>query len=191
MKPALKLIALLLATLALTQCSVLKPAGPANNDGVVSEQMAALLKPNGSGLNFPVYTTYAEVEPFFQEKNDNITYVVNFWATWCRPCIREMEHFEQLTRETSRNDLQVVMISVDKAEDVPTKMKDFIATRPLTLPVVAFTDNFYDGWIYKVDPAWQRGSIPVTLIYRNGKRYFNKGQISSYRELTGLIDRVR
>ena len=191
MKSIFKLFILLLASLALTQCSILKPAGPANNAGVVSEQMSALLKPNDSGLNFPVYTTYAEVAPFFQEKNDNITYVVNFWATWCRPCITEMEHFEQLTRETSRDDLQVVMISVDKAEDVPTKMKDFVATRALNIPVVAFTDNFYDGWIYKVDIAWQRSSIPVTLFYRNGKRYFNKGQISSYRELQGLVDRVR
>ena len=191
MMPDLKLCTLLLISLALTQCALFGPAGPANNAGVVSEEMSDLLKPNSSGLNFPVYTKYAEVEPFFRQKNDNITYIVNFWATWCRPCIREKEHFEQLTRESSRDDLQVIMISVDKEEDVPTKMKDFVAERPLALPVVAFTDNFYDGWIYKVAPAWQRSSIPVTLFYRNGKRYFNKGQISSYRELTSLVDRVR
>jgi len=191
MNPFLKFVALLLITLTLTQCGIFKSAGPANNAGVVSPQMSALLAANQSDLSFPVYATYAEVEPFFQQKNDNITYIVNFWATWCRPCISEMKHFEQLTRETSRDDLQVVMISLDKTENVHTKLKDFVASRPLNLPVVSFTDNYFDGWIYKVDNAWQRSSIPVTLVYRNGKRYFNKGQISSYRELKGIVDRVR
>jgi len=130
------------------------------------------------------------VEPLLRQQ-DGITYVVNFWATWCRPCISEMAHFEQLAKETSRDEVQIILISLDKAENVPTKVKDFVAERRLNVPVVAFTDNFYDGWIYKVDNAWQRSSIPVTLIYRNGNRHFNKGQISSYRELEGLVARVR
>jgi len=77
MKPALKFFTLLLFALPLTQCALFGPAGPANNAGVVSAEMSELLKPNTSGLNFPVYTKYAEVEPFFRQKNDNITYIVN------------------------------------------------------------------------------------------------------------------
>ncbi len=167
-----------------------KPGRATGGDEIASSTVKALLKPNQPGLSFPVYETYAEVEPLFRQR-DGRTYVVNFWATWCRPCIREMDLFEQLARETSNEEVQVILIGLDKAEDVRSKVKDFVRDRPLRLPTVAFTDNFYDGWIYKVDNAWQRSTIPVTLIYRDGKRYFNKGQISSYEELRGLVDRVR
>lgn len=180
-----------LFSLLLTGCTVFQPAAAKNNAGVVSDEMSNLLAANDPGLKYPVYASFAEIEPLFRQKNDDITYVINFWATWCRPCIREMEYFEQLSRQTDRDEVQVVMISLDKPGDVRTKMKDFVADRPLNLPVVSFTDNFYDGWIYKVDPAWQRGSIPVTLFYRNGQRYFNRGAISSFRELEGLVGRVR
>jgi thiol-disulfide isomerase/thioredoxin len=187
----MRIFPVLALLLFLTSCALFKPAGSSNTDGVVSPMMKELLTANDPGLKYPVYSSFSEIEPLLTRKDDNITYVVNFWATWCRPCIREMEHFEQLTAATSRDDVQVIMISLDKPEDVRTKMKDFVAERPLNLPVVAFTDNFYDGWIYKVDQQWQRSSIPVTLFYRNGQRYFNKGQISSYRELEGLVARVQ
>ncbi|WP_187270894.1 TlpA disulfide reductase family protein [Neolewinella aurantiaca] len=187
----MKIFPVLALFLTLTSCALFKPAGASNAAGVVSPQMKALLTANDPGLKYPVYASFSEIEPLLQRKDDNITYVINFWATWCRPCITEMAFFEQLTNETSRNDVQVVMISLDKPEDVRSKMKDFVESRPLNLPVVAFTDNFYDGWIYKVDQQWQRSSIPVTLFYRNGQRYFNRGQISSYRELEGLVARVQ
>lgn len=183
-------LTLLICLFAFSQCALLKPATVENNSGVVSSELSSLLEANGPDLKYPIYSNFSEIEPIFKQ-NDGVIYVVNFWATWCRPCIQEMEHFDQLMAETSRKNLQVIMISLDKPEAIRTKMKDFVESRPLLIPTVAFTDNFYDGWIYKVDPAWQRSTIPVTLFYKNGKRYFNKGQINSYRELEGLVDRVR
>ena len=38
---------------------------------------------------------YSELEPYLNRNNDS-TYVVNFWATWCKPCIKEMPYFEKL-----------------------------------------------------------------------------------------------
>jgi len=187
----MKIFSVLALLCFLTSCALFKPTGPSNTAGVVSPMMKELLTANDPALKYPVYSAFSEIEPLLTRKDDNITYIVNFWATWCRPCIAEMAYFEQLTSATSRDEVQVIMISLDKPEDVRTKMKDFVESRPLNLPVVAFTDNFYDGWIYKVDQKWQRSSIPVTLFYRNGQRYFNKGAISSYRELEGLVARVQ
>ena len=180
----------LLLCLTATACDALRPATPTPSSTIASPTVRALLAPNHPGLPFPVYETFAEVEPLFRQQ-DGRTYVVNFWATWCRPCIKELPLFERLDRETDNDELQVLLVGLDKAENVPTRVNDFVRNHPLTLPTVAFTDNFYDGWIYKVDPAWQRSSIPVTLVYRNGQRYLNRGQISSYAELEGLVGRVR
>ena len=102
---------------------------------------------------------------------------------WCRPCLTEMPFFEQLAKETADKDLQVIMISLDRPGDVRTKLKDFFNDRPMTLPVVALTDDDFRSWVRRVNAGWTTGSIPVTLIYRNGLRKFNRGQISSYAEL--------
>ena len=63
--------------------------------------------------------------------------------------------------------------------------------RPMTLPVVALTDDNFRSWVRRVDTGWTTGSIPVTLIYRGGLRKFNRGQISSYVELEGLVRALR
>ena len=50
---------------------------------------------------FPVYN-FSELEPLLN-KVDNKTYVVNFWATWCAPCVKELPYFEQLNAEYKTN----------------------------------------------------------------------------------------
>ena len=179
-------VLLFLPVLFLSRCGT---TGPKTDYGTAGNaELRALLTPNDPNLSFPIYSTFDEIAPLFNQ-TDGRTYVVNFWATWCRPCITEMPYFERLARETADGDVQVIMVSLDKPRDIRTKLKDFVSERPLKLPIVSFTDNFYDGWLYKVDESWT-GSIPVTLIYRDGKQKFNKGSISSYRELQGLVRTV-
>ena len=42
--------------------------------------------------------TYKELKPLLQKTTDSI-YVVNFWATWCKPCVAELPYFEKLNKE--------------------------------------------------------------------------------------------
>lgn len=148
-----------------------------------------ILTPNDPSLPYPIYASFSEIAPLL-EQQDGRTYVVNFWATWCRPCIKELPYFEELAAKTRDKDVQVILINLDKVGDIRGKTRDFVRNRPLRLPVVAFTDNYYQGWLGRVDPSWS-GAIPATVFYRNGRRYFNKGQISSYAELEGLVRRVQ
>ncbi len=159
------------------------------NTKVAKEAVKSTLTPKEPNLQYPNYPTFEEMEALFNQ-NDGRTYVINFWATWCRPCLTELPYFEQLAKETSRNDLQVIMVSLDKPQDIRGKLKEFVEDRPLQLPVVSFTDNNYNGWLYRVDQNWRGGSIPVTLFYNGNQRKFNRGQISSYRELQGLVAQV-
>jgi cytochrome c biogenesis protein CcmG, thiol:disulfide interchange protein DsbE len=59
--------------------------------------------------------------------------VLNFWATWCPPCVAEMPSLERLHRALSSEGLCVVTVSTDEDE---AALRRFVAERSLTLPVL-------------------------------------------------------
>jgi peroxiredoxin len=59
--------------------------------------------------------------------------VLNFWATWCPPCVAEMPSLERLHRALGREGLAVVTVSTDEDE---TELRRFVSERKLTLPVL-------------------------------------------------------
>jgi cytochrome c biogenesis protein CcmG/thiol:disulfide interchange protein DsbE len=59
--------------------------------------------------------------------------VLNFWATWCPPCVAEMPSLERLHRALSPEGLSVVTVSTDEDE---AALRRFVAERSLTLPVL-------------------------------------------------------
>jgi len=56
---------------------------------------------------------------------DGKAMIINFWATWCVPCKREIPLFNQIDAETDDSDLQVLGIAVDKPENVKTYLQQF------------------------------------------------------------------
>ena len=151
--------------------------------------IGTLLQPNtNDSLTFPVYSDFADIVPLFEQTNDT-TYVINFWATWCKPCVEEMPYFETLATEHVDDPLRIVMISLDFPKDVRGRLYDFVVDRPLDLPVVSLVDTRQGEWIEKVDPEWG-GAIPVTVIYKNGLRYFVDEQFSTYQELNEMVEKL-
>jgi thiol-disulfide isomerase/thioredoxin len=57
--------------------------------------------------------------------------VIDFWATWCPPCVREIPHFVRLVNESSRDDLMVIGIS--REED--RILRDFVKAKGVNYPV--------------------------------------------------------
>lgn len=145
--------------------------------------IAQLLVPNRDSLSYPVYATFDEVAALFDHAQEDETLVINFWATWCKPCVEELPYFEQLAEET---DVRVVMVSLDFKKDVATKLKRFVEERKLKLPVIALADGDYDAWIDRVDPSWG-GAIPVTLIRRGKKQLFHDTKFDTYEELRAAV----
>ncbi|MEL6275923.1 MAG: TlpA disulfide reductase family protein [Bacteroidota bacterium] len=121
----------------------------------------------------------------FNQQNDT-TYIVNFWATWCKPCVEELPHFQELNEKYAGQPLRIVLVSLDFKKDVHTKLLSFIEERQLELPVVALTDGNQAGWIDRVDNSWG-GAIPVTVIYKNGLRHFVNEQFDTYYDLEALV----
>jgi thiol-disulfide isomerase/thioredoxin len=115
----------------------------------------------------------------------NTTYVVNFWATWCAPCVKELPHFEKLNSENKS--VKVVLVSLDFKNQFETKLLPFLKNRKVNSEVVLLTDKDYNTWLPIVDKDWS-GSIPATLIIKNGKKVFAERTFSSYEELKEYVN---
>jgi len=115
----------------------------------------------------------------------NTTEVVNFWATWCAPCIKELPYFEKLNSENKQ--VKVVLVSLDFKNQFESKLVPFLKKKSIKSEVVLLTDKDYNSWLPKVDNEWS-GSIPATLIIKNGKKTFAERVFSDYEELNQFVN---
>lgn len=111
----------------------------------------------------------------------NKTYVVNFWATWCAPCVKELPYFEKLNSSYADKKVEVILVSLDFPKKYDTHLKPFIKDKKLKSKVVALNDMDSNMWIPKISENWS-GAIPATLIYNKEKRQFYE-QSFTYDEL--------
>jgi len=113
---------------------------------------------------------YAGLEYYLKQKNDT-TYVVNFWATWCVPCVAELPNFEKINAKYNKNKIKVILVSLDMAKMIDTKLLPFIKEKQIRSEVLLLRDPDADSWIRKVDTTWS-GAIPATVIYNADMRKF-------------------
>lgn len=131
--------------------------------------------PNLSHRKIPI-TDFSGMENWLNKQNDSI-YVINFWATWCTPCVKEFPNFEQLALENSSKKVKILMISLDFPDQLQKRVIPFLEVRKSKLDVIMLDDPNQNVWINKVDPGWS-GSLPATLIYSKGKRTFLESELT-------------
>ena len=111
--------------------------------------------------------------------------VINFWATWCAPCIKELPLLEKANAQSDLG-AKITLINLDYADKVD-KVNDFIARKNIRSKVLLLDELDYNAWIEKVDKNWT-GAIPATLIFdpKTGKRKFVERELKEG-ELEELI----
>lgn len=122
------------------------------------------------------------------QKDNDTTYVINFWATWCSPCVKEIGFFEELHRKYASEKLQVILVSLDFPNQKERRVVPFLHEKGISAPVRLVTDLDYNSWINLVDPSWS-GAIPATLIYNSGERLFLEKELTQ-NELNEHVNQI-
>lgn len=113
-----------------------------------------------------------DLQEIIAAKSDRIQ-IINFWATWCAPCIKELPLFEKLNAE-GRSDLKITLVSMDLDLDPnPEKVYKFILRKKIKSEVVLLDEVDPNSWINKVEKDWS-GALPATIFInqKTGKRKF-------------------
>ena len=101
--------------------------------------------------------------------------IYNFWATFCRPCVAEMPHFEKVN--SIEDDVDVTFISLDFVENLETKVNPFLEKKNIESRSLLLDDIDYNSWIDQVSPEWS-GAIPATLLVSKDAKIFHEGEMS-------------
>jgi thiol-disulfide isomerase/thioredoxin len=123
-------------------------------------------------------------KPYLNKTGDK-TYIINFWATWCAPCVKELPYFEEITQQYRGQTVEVILVSLDFPRQYESKLKPFIQDKNLQSEVIALNDTDMNTWIPQVDQNWS-GAIPATLIYNKNQRQFFEKSFSQ-QELQTLL----
>lgn len=101
-------------------------------------------------------------------KNQEELIIINFWASWCGPCIKEMPYFDALDH---REDIKVVFVSLDFQDEL-NKVIKLVEKKAIASQVLWLDETDYDYYMRQVSEEWS-GAIPATLMVdRDERRYF-------------------
>ncbi len=114
------------------------------------------------------------------------TYIINFWATWCKPCVAELPYFEELGAAYANDPVKLILISLDFPQQIEKKLIPFIKKNKVQSEVWVLDDPDANTWIDKVSPQWS-GAIPATLVYNRDTRAFWEQSFETYEELNTIV----
>ena len=96
--------------------------------------------------------------------------VVSFWATWCLSCNEEIPYFISTLKEKYKDEVELVLVSLDIKSYFPSRIEAFAAKRNYTASLVWLNESNADIFCPKIDPKWS-GAIPSTLMINNKNQY--------------------
>ena len=129
------------------------------------------------------------VQNLLDDKSASIQ-IINFWATWCAPCVKELPLIEAINEQSAEEEVKVTLVSLDFADKID-KVKSFVKLKKIKSSVVLLDDIDYNSWIDKIDKEWS-GAIPATLLLntKTGKRKFIEKELVDG-ELQTLIKEIK
>ncbi|HVS95086.1 MAG TPA: TlpA disulfide reductase family protein [Puia sp.] len=96
--------------------------------------------------------------------------IVNFWATFCAPCNKEIPYFENTVARYRADSVELILVSLDLPDYFPARIAGFARGRGYTSRLLWLDETNADYFCPKVDPHWT-GGIPCSLFINNRTHY--------------------
>lgn len=115
----------------------------------------------------------------FSTKNDT-TYVINFWATFCKPCVAEIPDFIKITNKYKTKKVKLLLVSVDLPLFYPNKIAAFAKKNNFNTNIAWLNETNADYFCPMIDSSWS-GAIPATIIVnsKTGYKKFWEAEITA------------
>jgi thiol-disulfide isomerase/thioredoxin len=110
---------------------------------------------------------FEELSKMMSRENDT-TYIFNFFATWCVPCVKEFPSFQRFSERYASKKIKLVFVSLDFKKDFEKRLLPFLKKHKVKNETVLLDETDYNSWIDRVDSTWD-GNIPATLAINNRK----------------------
>lgn len=125
-------------------------------------------------------------------RKSNHPLLINFWATWCKPCVEEMPSLIREVKKYEADSLQLILVSLDDKEYFPEKLRDFINARKYEGTFLLLDESNADYFCPIIDSSWS-GAIPATLFLntKNAYRKFVEAKLTDPRLQEILRDMFR
>ncbi len=120
------------------------------------------------------------------DKSGNLI-LVNFWATWCAPCVKEIPEIVKLQEKYKERGLRVIAVSMDEPEELETNVRPFVAKRFPSFVSYLCKEPDHDKFASVIDPAWNEIMPTNFLIDRTGKLRATLTGGKSYEEFEAII----
>ncbi len=118
--------------------------------------------------------------------HEDTVYVINFWATWCEPCVRELPYFEAFHLKHIHQPFKVILLSLDFKKQIDSHLIPFLNKNNITSTIWLLTDTKYNKWMNKINEEWS-GSIPATWLVSGGQHHFIEKDFHSLEALETYI----
>ena len=142
-------------------------------------------KSNVLAQNDPVPVVgFSEFAELLNSSSDTV-FIINFWATWCAPCRKELPEFEKIHKDYAQEKVKVLLVSLDFPNQAEKSLNNYLISAHITAPVILLNEPDANAWIDKVDTAWS-GALPATLIFRKKDRFFYEKELT-YQDIKTTI----
>lgn len=134
------------------------------------------------------FEKYEDLAAYLEPK-DNELLVINFWATWCQPCVEEIPYFNQMIIDQSHQQVKLIFVSLDFSHHIEKRLLPFLSQNEMLGESLHLADAKQNHWIDLVNKDWS-GAIPATWFLSKKSNFFYEGELT-YENLIKFVNNYK